>query len=536
MNYAAAAASRGSGSKVKDVTSTGATGLYPRLPNTENDFPALPTRSNGPTKSTPVPTERPANYVLSSSSLTSDSECQREVPQAKQRGHIGEGRDHNEHDKNTVQNSTTDGTQQGSADFKDMSKMLLQSTVSEESKNNLPINPDSHDGIQPQEVSKRSDFDSGPSQHHSSHDIEQQNFLQQQDTNVMSSSSGHMARSSPQDKNLFLDNDNNEQPNSLGKSRSKVDWNGRNQTQTEDDPKRDHKQGKVNTQSNSGNRLQGSTDDARLKNARDQGFKDQEMSKQNSFQQSQNKQKGNKTNEHGREHAGYSYQPVTESGARPKVGHHQGKHNRRYQQPDSAGQVESVEEAFKIDPVLQERYKDDKKSMFEFFWQSDSVYSQWHIKEFDVESTTYICAEQFMMHRKATLFEDYRTARKIMETRSPRKQKQLGRQVKNFDEALWQANCEAIVEEGSTAKFDQNSGLLNIICASNPRILVEASPVDRIWGIGLSSSDPEAWNRATWRGENRLGKILTKVRNKLMLKRELMTKEEHDRQLKELER
>ncbi|XP_069127846.1 uncharacterized protein [Argopecten irradians] len=223
----------------------------------------------------------------------------------------------------------------------------------------------------------------------------------------------------------------------------------------------------------------------------------------------------------------------SELGPRPKDTHsHHGGHYQRHDWDN----VEYAGKTFEVDPVLVEKYKDDNKSKFEYFWRSESVYSQWCMTEFVVDGTKYTCAEQFMMHRKAMLFEDYRTARKIMETISPRKQEQLGSQVRYFDEDLWQANCDAIVEEGNMAKFNQNKELLIIICASNPKILVLASPLDRIWGIGLSSDDPRAWNRATWNGENKLGKALTKVRCQLMLEKELILKEEYDEQLKELER
>lgn len=121
-----------------------------------------------------------------------------------------------------------------------------------------------------------------------------------------------------------------------------------------------------------------------------------------------------------------------------------------------------------------------------------------------------------MMYKKAELFSDLETAKKILESTSPAKQKKLGRQVKGFDQQIWDQHCKQIVYEGNYAKFTQNPDLKEELLKTKGTILVEASPVDRIWGVGLSEEDPRILNPKEWRGRNYLGEILTKLREDLM--------------------
>jgi hypothetical protein len=153
---------------------------------------------------------------------------------------------------------------------------------------------------------------------------------------------------------------------------------------------------------------------------------------------------------------------------------------------------------------------------FTFFWQSESPFSQWHPAEFVVEGKRFVCAEQYMMHGKAVLFGDLEVARRILASASPKTQKALGRKVRGFDERLWRRERERIVYEGNHAKFTQNEALLKALLATAGTELVEASPTDRIWGVGLSEEDPRILNPALWRGENLLGKVLTRLREDLL--------------------
>lgn len=153
---------------------------------------------------------------------------------------------------------------------------------------------------------------------------------------------------------------------------------------------------------------------------------------------------------------------------------------------------------------------------FTFFYSNKSPFSQWYRADFVVDGLQYNCAEQFMMHQKALLFNDEETAAEIMTTSGPGKQKALGRKVTPFDPAVWNQNCKAIVFNGNKAKFSQNENLKKHLLETAGTTLVEASPWDRIWGIGLSSKDPRIHNRETWLGTNWLGETLTKVREELL--------------------
>jgi ribA/ribD-fused uncharacterized protein len=155
---------------------------------------------------------------------------------------------------------------------------------------------------------------------------------------------------------------------------------------------------------------------------------------------------------------------------------------------------------------------------FTFFWRATSPFSQWHHSTFTVDGITYNCAEQFMMYQKAILFGDKEIAQKILKESLPMKQKYLGRKVRNFDEQVWEKHCRDIVYKGNYAKFTQNKHLLKKLLETAGTTLVEASPYDTIWGIGLDETHPHAKDRSKWRGENRLGEILTRLREDLIKK------------------
>lgn len=152
---------------------------------------------------------------------------------------------------------------------------------------------------------------------------------------------------------------------------------------------------------------------------------------------------------------------------------------------------------------------------FTFFW--NGPFSQWYLSDFTVNDITFNCAEQYMMYEKAMLFEDYDIAVKILETDAPWEQKALGRMVSDFDLDQWNEVARDIVFAGNVAKFTQNNQLKEILLKTKGTTLVEASPHDKIWGIGLKQNDPKALNRETWRGSNWLGEVLTKVRDSNLL-------------------
>lgn len=152
----------------------------------------------------------------------------------------------------------------------------------------------------------------------------------------------------------------------------------------------------------------------------------------------------------------------------------------------------------------------------EFHLFYNGIFSQWYRCEFHVEGVKYNCAEQFMMAEKARLFEDSKTLAKILKAMHPREQKALGREVEGFDKRAWDAVARDKVYEGNYAKFTQDAYLETQMLAVQGTF-VEASPTDDIWGIGRGIDDKLALNRATWRGTNWLGEVLTKVRDDIKI-------------------
>jgi len=145
----------------------------------------------------------------------------------------------------------------------------------------------------------------------------------------------------------------------------------------------------------------------------------------------------------------------------------------------------------------------DKK--YYFFW--GGPFSNWHPSWFDVDGIDFNCGEQYFMYVKAMTFGDTETADKILKETEPRKQKALGRQVKNFDPEMWDDVCYELIKKGLRAKFLQNPDLYAELISHKDELIVEASPQDRMWGIGFSKFDALA-NKDNW-GKNLLGKILT---------------------------
>lgn len=130
----------------------------------------------------------------------------------------------------------------------------------------------------------------------------------------------------------------------------------------------------------------------------------------------------------------------------------------------------------------------------------------------------FVTAEQFMMMGKAALFNDRDVFNKISNSSSPVKQKQLGRDVKNFDEATWLKYCKDIVIVGNYLKFSQSTTLTKNLLNTGDAILIEGSPLDKLWGVGLRFDDPKINIKANWKGLNYLGECLMVVRRILMNK------------------
>jgi hypothetical protein len=141
--------------------------------------------------------------------------------------------------------------------------------------------------------------------------------------------------------------------------------------------------------------------------------------------------------------------------------------------------------------------------------------SQWWPAAFTVDGVEFATAEHYMMWRKAGLFGDAEAAERILAAGHPHRAKSIGRQVRGFDERRWADERFGIVVAGSTAKFGQHPALREFLLATGDRVLVEASPTDRVWGIGLAADDERAADPATWRGLNLLGFALMAAREAL---------------------
>jgi ribA/ribD-fused uncharacterized protein len=144
-----------------------------------------------------------------------------------------------------------------------------------------------------------------------------------------------------------------------------------------------------------------------------------------------------------------------------------------------------------------------------------TCFSQWYPSPFVVENKLYHTAEHWMMAGKAKLFNDTNAFSQIMTAIKPGVVKALGRTVKNFNAVTWNEHAYQIVVEGNMHKFSQNEPMKNFLLTTGNKIIVEASPQDNIWGIGLGQDRKEAMHPDTWRGTNWLGFALMEARDKL---------------------
>ena len=150
-----------------------------------------------------------------------------------------------------------------------------------------------------------------------------------------------------------------------------------------------------------------------------------------------------------------------------------------------------------------------------FFFTNSDVFSNWYIAPFEIQGQRFNCVEQYMMYQKAILFKDQVIAKKILNTTEPKEQKALGKMVAGFNNAEWIKHRVDIVTDGAVAKFKQNARLSKDLLATGNRIIVEASPYDCIWGVGLDKNHPDIENPEKWRGLNLAGAALMKARTQL---------------------
>lgn len=175
---------------------------------------------------------------------------------------------------------------------------------------------------------------------------------------------------------------------------------------------------------------------------------------------------------------------------------------------------------------LLKKVEQEELTKYLFFWghqpQKDgtigaSCLSQWFddSASFVVNKIHYQTAEHWMMAEKARLFKDEEMVERILGSNSAAKAKKLGRLVHNFDSNVWTEHAFGIVKQGSIYKFGQNPALKKFLLQTGERVLVEASPLDNIWGIGLSRDHQHAANPSFWKGQNLLGFALMEARDVL---------------------
>ncbi|MEV7416715.1 NADAR family protein [Streptomyces sp. NPDC089919] len=144
-----------------------------------------------------------------------------------------------------------------------------------------------------------------------------------------------------------------------------------------------------------------------------------------------------------------------------------------------------------------------------------SCLSQWWPSAFTVGEQEYATAEHWMMAGKARLFDDPQALAAVLAARTPAEAKKAGRLVRGFDGALWERERYDLVVAGSVHKFASDPALLAFLLGTGERVLVEASPLDRIWGVGLAADSPDVLDPARWRGLNLLGFALMDARERL---------------------
>ena len=147
--------------------------------------------------------------------------------------------------------------------------------------------------------------------------------------------------------------------------------------------------------------------------------------------------------------------------------------------------------------------------------EENGYLSNWYLSDFIVDEIKFTSMEQYMMYQKAMCFNDNDIAAQILETNDVAQIKALGRLVHNYNDHHWNGVRQVVIYEGLIAKFSQNEELLDKLISTGNTLLAECAVKDRIWGIGLSMTDPDRFDRTKWNGTNLLGYALMMVRDKI---------------------
>ena len=153
------------------------------------------------------------------------------------------------------------------------------------------------------------------------------------------------------------------------------------------------------------------------------------------------------------------------------------------------------------------------------FWGTSCVFSNWHPSVFTIGGKRYVNNEQYMMAAKARIFGDLEIEERVLAlgAHQQKDMKDLGRLVKGYSDAVWIPKRERVVFDGCMAKFTQNYGMGRQLLDTGNRHMLEASPVDRIWGVGLGENDPRVLDPSRWDGLNLLGNVLMRTRTELQI-------------------
>ncbi len=141
--------------------------------------------------------------------------------------------------------------------------------------------------------------------------------------------------------------------------------------------------------------------------------------------------------------------------------------------------------------------------------------SNWYLSDFTIGGIKYSSIEQYMMYQKAICFNDREIAEKILQTDNVGKIKALGREVKDYNDTVWNGLRQITVYDGLLEKFRQNDELKEKLLSTNADILAECAVADKIWGIGISMKDEKRFDMSKWQGQNLLGFTIMRVREVL---------------------
>lgn len=152
-----------------------------------------------------------------------------------------------------------------------------------------------------------------------------------------------------------------------------------------------------------------------------------------------------------------------------------------------------------------------------YFYSGQQCFSNWHHSpdQIKMNGLSFDSSEQAFMFTKAWFFRDFDNAARIHLEKSPAKVKALGRAITGYDDAAWECVREGMMAYVNLMKYRQNDAMREELLGTADRILVEASPVDRVWGVGLGEDDPLILDSRLWRGRNLLGEALMTVRRLL---------------------